>query len=191
VRFDALPPAVRERLSDEPIDELLAGTRTEEEIVGPGGLLADLTRPLVRRALSADLTEHLGYEPHQEPHGGIGNARNGTTPKTLVPNHRPMPIKTARDRNGTFEPQIMRKGQRRFQGFDDKILALYSRGAVGARHRGARRRDLRREGRPGSDQPRDRRVDGCPRLVAATAGRHLPGGTQHHGQPRRRPAEPR
>jgi putative transposase len=123
-----LPPGVRDRLSDELIDELLAGARTEEEIVGPGGLLADLTRRLVERALSAELTEHLGYEPHEEPPGGTGNARNGTTPKTLATEHGPVAIKTPRDRKSTFEPQIVRKGQRRFEGFDDKILALYSRG---------------------------------------------------------------
>src|SRR3954469_16442127 len=123
-----LPPGVRDRLSDELIDELLAGARTEEELVGPGGLLADLTRRLVERALSAELTDHLGYEPHQEPPGGTDNARNGTTPKTLATEHGPVPIKAARDRNGSFEPQIVRKGQRRFQGFDEKILALYSRG---------------------------------------------------------------
>jgi putative transposase len=110
------------------IDELLAGARTEEEIVGPGGLLADLTRRLVERAMSAELTEHLGYEPHQEPPGGTDNARNGTTPKTLVTEHGPVQVKTPRDRNASFEPQIVRKGQRRFQGFDDKILALYARG---------------------------------------------------------------
>jgi putative transposase len=123
-----LPPGVRDRLSDELIDELLAGARSEEELVGPGGLLADLTRRLVERALSAELTEHLGYEPHQEPPGGTDNARNGTTPKTLATEHGPVPIKAARDRNGSFEPQIVRKGQRRFAGFDEKILALYSRG---------------------------------------------------------------
>jgi putative transposase len=123
-----LPPGVRDRLSDELIDELLAGARTEEEIVGPGGLLADLTRRLVERALSAELTEHLGYEPHEEPPGGTGNARNGTTPKTLATEHGPVAIKSPRDRKSTFEPQIVRKGQRRFEGFDDKILALYSRG---------------------------------------------------------------
>jgi putative transposase len=128
VPVDELPPAVRERLPDELIDELLAGARTEEEIVGPGGLLADLTRRLVERALSAELTDHLGYEPHQEPPGGTGNARNGTTPKTLVTEHGPVPIKAPRDRKGTFEPRLVRKGQRRFQGFDDKILALYARG---------------------------------------------------------------
>jgi putative transposase len=126
--FVELPPEVRERLSEELIDELLAGARTEEEIVGPGGLLADLTRRLVERAMSAELTEHLGYEPHQEPPGGAGNTRNGGTPKTLATEHGPVRIKTPRDRDSTFEPQIVRKGQRRFEGFDDKILALYSRG---------------------------------------------------------------
>jgi putative transposase len=123
-----LAPEVRDRLSDELIDELLAGARTEEEIVGPGGLLADLTRRLVERALSAELTDHLGYEPHQEPPGGTGNTRNGTMPKTLVTERGPVRVKTPRDRKASFEPQIVRKGQRRFQGFDDKILALYSRG---------------------------------------------------------------
>src|SRR4051794_8325971 len=123
-----LPPEVRDRLSDEVIDELLAGARTEEEIVGPGGLLADLTRRLVERAMSAELTEHLGYARHHEPPGGAGNTRNGSTPKTLVTEHGAVRIKTPRDRTGTFEPQLVRKGQRRFEGFDDKILALYSRG---------------------------------------------------------------
>lgn len=120
--------AVRDRLSDEVIDELLAGARTEEEIVGPGGVLAQLTKRLVERAMSAELTEHLGYEPHQEPPGGTGNTRNGSTAKTLATEHGPVEIETPRDRNATFEPQIVRKGQRRFEGFDDKILALYSRG---------------------------------------------------------------
>ena len=119
---------MRDRLSDELIDELLAGARTEEEIVGPGGLLADLTHRLVERAMAAELTEHLGFERHQEPPGGSGNTRNGSTPKTLVTEHGPAAIKTPRDRKGSFEPQIVRKGPRRFEGFDDKILALYSRG---------------------------------------------------------------
>ena len=116
------------RLSDAVIDELLAGAGTEEEIVGPGGLLAQLTKRLVERALEVELTDHLGYEPHQEPPGGTGNARNGSTPKTLITDNGPVRIDTARDRDGSFEPKIVRKRQRRFQGFDDKILALYSRG---------------------------------------------------------------
>ena len=72
-----LPLELREQLSEEVIDRLLAGARTEEEIVGPGGVLAQLTKRLVERALSVELTEHLGYEPHQEPPGGTGNTRNG------------------------------------------------------------------------------------------------------------------
>src|SRR6266699_3193225 len=122
------PGEVRDRLADEVIDELLAGARSEEEIVGPGGVLAQLTKRLVERALSAELTEHLGYEPHQEPPGGTGNTRNGSTPKTLATEHGAVRIETPRDRQGSFEPQVVKKGQRRFEGFDDKILALYSRG---------------------------------------------------------------
>jgi putative transposase len=119
-----LPREVRERLSDE----LLAGARSEQEIVGPGGLLADLTRRLVERAMDAELTDHLGYEAHQAPPGGAGNTRNGGTPKTLHTEHGSVQIKTPRDRDGSFEPQLVRKGQRRFQGFDEKIIALYARG---------------------------------------------------------------
>jgi putative transposase len=116
------------QVSDEVIDQLLAGARTEEEIAGPGGVLAQLTKRLVERALEVELTEHLGYEPHAEPPGGAGNQRNGSTPKTLITDQGKVPIDAPRDRNGSFEPKIVRKRQRRFVGFDEKILALYSRG---------------------------------------------------------------
>jgi putative transposase len=109
------------------IDELLAGVRSEEEIVGPGGVLAQLTKWLVERAMSVELAEHLGYEPYQEPPGGAGNTHNGSTAKTIATEHGPVRIETPRDRKGSFEPQIIRTGQRRFEGVDDKILALYSR----------------------------------------------------------------
>ena len=107
---------------------MLAGARTEEQITGRGGLLSQLTKRLVERALEVELTDHLGYEPHLEPPGGAGNTRNGSTPKTLITEHGEVRIETPRDRAGTFEPQIVRKRQRRFEGFDDKILALYGRG---------------------------------------------------------------
>src|SRR6266702_2155772 len=123
-----LPGEVRDRLPAEVIDELLAGAWSEEGIVGAGGVRAGWTRGLVERAMSAELSEHLGFEPHQEPPGGTGNTRNGSTAKTLATEHGPVRIETPRDRKGSFEPQIVRKGQRRFEGFDDKILALYSRG---------------------------------------------------------------
>ena len=116
------------RISDEVIDELLAGASTEEEIAGPGGLLAELTKRLVERAMEVEITDHLGYEPHCEPPGGAGNTRNGSTPKTLITEHGPVRVETPRDRSGSFEPKIVKKRQRRFQGFDEKILALYSRG---------------------------------------------------------------
>jgi putative transposase len=125
---ERLPDEVRERLSDELIDGLLAGARGEEEIVGPGGLLADLTRRLVERAMDAELTEHLGYEHSQPPPGGAGNTRNGSTPKTLATEHGPVRIEAPRDRKGSFAPQIVPKGKRRFAGFDEKIIALYARG---------------------------------------------------------------
>ncbi len=123
-----LAEEVKALLPDALIDELLAGARTEQEIAGPGGLLGQLTKRLVERAMEVELTDHLGYEPHQEPPGGAGNTRNGSTSKTLLTESGEVGIDTPRDRAGTFEPQIVRKRQRRFEGFDEKILALYSRG---------------------------------------------------------------
>jgi putative transposase len=123
-----VPDDIRRQLPDDVVDELLAGAKTEEEIVGPSGLLSQLTKRLVERALEVELTDHLGYERHQEPPGGAGNTRNGSTPKTLSTEHGPVDVRTPRDRDGSFEPQLVRKRQRRFEGFDEKILALYSRG---------------------------------------------------------------
>jgi putative transposase len=124
-----LPDEMREKLPDELVDELLAGAKTEEEIFGQGGLFSQLTKRLVERAMEVELTDHLGYDPHMEPPGGTGNSRNGKgKPKTLVTEHGPVSIRAARDRDGSFEPKIVRKRQRRFEGFDEKILALYSRG---------------------------------------------------------------
>jgi putative transposase len=123
-----VPDDLRGKLPDGLVDELLAGAKTEEKIVGPGGLLSQLTKRLVERALEVELTDHLGYERHQEPPGGAENTRNGSTAKTLSTEHGPVGIRTPRDRDGSFEPKLVRKRQRRFEGFDEKILALYSRG---------------------------------------------------------------
>jgi putative transposase len=120
--------AVDEVLTDEIVDQLLAGAKTPGEINGPDGLLKQLTRRFVERAMETELTDHIGYEPHQEPPGGAGNTRNGSTPKTLLTDHGEVQINTPRDRDGSFEPQMVKKGQRRFEGFDDKIIALYARG---------------------------------------------------------------
>src|SRR6202042_3896049 len=109
-----LADEVKALLPDELIDELLAGARAEEEIAGTGGLLGQLTKRLVERAMEVELTDHLGYEPHQEPPGGAGNTRNGSTPKRLLTEHGEVQINTPRDRAGSFSPKIVRKRQRRF-----------------------------------------------------------------------------
>ncbi len=123
--LDRLEPP---ELPDELIDELLAGAKTPAEITGPDGLLQRLTKRLVERAMDAELSEHLGYERGQAPPGGVGDARNGITPKTVYTGHGSVRIAQPRDRAGSFEPQIVRKHQRRFDGFDEKIVAMYARG---------------------------------------------------------------
>ena len=127
-----------ERIPDEVIDQLQAGASTEREIAGPGGVLAQLTKRLVERAMEVELTEHVGYEPHAEPPGGAQNTRNGTSPKRLIGEHGEVQIDAPRDRDGSFSPKIVRKRQRRFEGFDDKILALYARGWFRAANRAPR-----------------------------------------------------
>src|SRR5579875_1023685 len=125
---DPLADRVKELLPNELIDQLMAGAKSGEEITGQGGLLSQLTKRMVERAMEVELTDHLGYEPHSEPPGGTGNTRNGSTPKRLLTDSGEVQINTPRDRDGSFEPKIVRKRQRRFEGFDDKILALYARG---------------------------------------------------------------
>lgn len=114
--------------SDELIDQLLAGYKSPEDLTGKEGILKQLTARLVERALESEVTEHLGYDKHDPSGRGTGNSRNGTTEKTLATDHGPVTITVPRDRNGTFEPQLVKKRQTRFTGFDEKILALYARG---------------------------------------------------------------
>ena len=118
----------RPELSDELIDELLAGATTAQEIAGPDGLLRQLTRRLLERALEAEISEHLGYPAGHAPPGGAGNARNGRPAKTVLTDQGPVRIRAPRDRRGTFEPQIVGKRQTRWVGFDEKVIALYARG---------------------------------------------------------------
>jgi putative transposase len=113
--LQAMEGDLRSKLPDEPVDELLAGANSEEEIVGPGGVLSQLTRRLVERAMEVELTDHLGYERHQEPAGGAGNTRNGSTSKRLSTEHGPVEVRTPRDRDGSFEPKSSER-QRRFEG---------------------------------------------------------------------------
>ena len=115
-------------ISEEVLDALLAGASTAEEIAGPDGVLAQLTRRLLNRALEVELSEHLGYPPGQAPPGGAGNARNGQPHKTVRSDQGPLRIRSPRDRQGTFEPQIVKKRQTRWVGFDEKVISLYARG---------------------------------------------------------------
>jgi putative transposase len=110
----------------ELLDELLKGVSTQEQMFGPDGLLKRLTGKLVERALKAELDFHLTEE--KETSGGTGNRSNGSSSKTLLTEQGPVPIEVARDRTGTFEPQLVPKHSRRIKGLDDKILALYARG---------------------------------------------------------------
>jgi len=116
------------KIRREVLDELLAGYSKPEDLTGPEGLLKRLTGALVERALEAELTNHLGYEEHAVEGRGSGNSRNGCGTKTLQTEQGPLPIQVPRDRNGTFEPHIVKKHQRRFDGFDDKIMGMYARG---------------------------------------------------------------
>ena len=110
------------------LDELLANYQKPEDIIGENGLLKQLTKALLERAMSAELTDHLGYSKHDPAGNNSGNSRNGTTTKTLKGEFGEMPLETPRDRRGTFEPRMIAKGQTRFTGFDDKIISMYSRG---------------------------------------------------------------
>ena len=171
-----LDPLEPPELPDELIDELLAGAKTPAEITGPDGLLQRLTKRLVERAMDAELSEHLGYERGQAPPGGVGDARNGITPKTVYTGHGSVRIAQPRDRAGSFEPQIVRKHQRRFDGFDEKIVAMYARG-MSVRDIQAHLAELalRRRGRPRPDLPRHRfRPRRRPRVAGPALGGRLP-----------------
>jgi putative transposase len=110
------------------IDQLLVDYKKPEDIIGENGLLKQLTKALLERALNAELTEHVGYEKHDPAGHNSGNSRNGKSTKGLKGDFGEIELETPRDRNGSFEPKIVSKGQTRFTGFDDKIISMYSRG---------------------------------------------------------------
>ncbi|AZU16708.1 transposase [Xanthomonas citri pv. fuscans] len=99
-----------------------------EDLIGENGLLKQLTKRLVERALDAEMTEHLGHDKHEPVANAAGNTRNGRSRKTLKGEFGELPIEIPRDRHGSFAPQLIPKHQTRWAGFDDKILSLYARG---------------------------------------------------------------
>jgi putative transposase len=134
----------RERLEGLLPDDALQDALKDlepEQITGPGGLLSQLAGRVIETALGAELSEHLGYPPGQAPPGGAGNHRNGHTAKTVQTELGPVPVKTPRDRQGSFEPKLVGKRQTRLAGLDEKILALYA-GGMTVRDIEAHLRDL-------------------------------------------------
>jgi putative transposase len=119
------PPVVGPELADQLLARAEAGG---VELLGPDGLLSQVTKAVLERALGEEMTAHLGYEKHDPAGRGSGNSRNGSTGKTLLTDVGAVELAVPRDRNGSFDPQIVRKGQTRLDGFNDRIIALYARG---------------------------------------------------------------
>ena len=115
-------------ISKEVLDELLSGVENANDLLGDQGLMKELKVRLMERMLGAELTEHLGYEPGATPAIEQGNRRNGSARKTVKGNDGALPIDVPRDRAGSFEPELIKKGQTRIDGMDDKIIGLYAAG---------------------------------------------------------------
>ena len=115
-------------ITPEVLDQILKDYEKPEDLLSDNGLLQQLTKALLERALNGELTHHLGYEKHDPVGNNSGNSRNGTTPKVVKGKRGQVEIEVPRDRNGEFEPQLVKKNQKRFDGLDEKIISLYSRG---------------------------------------------------------------
>lgn len=110
------------------LDQLMAGYAKPEDLTAPDGLLNQLKKALIERAMQAELTHHLGYAPGDAPPVDQPNRRNGQSLKTVRTDDGPVEVAIPRDREGTFEPALIPKHHRHFNGFDDKILSMYARG---------------------------------------------------------------
>src|SRR5213595_754940 len=115
-------------IPDELIDQLLGEYEGPEQLTGPDGLINQLRKRLIERAAGAELEQHLGYPPGGEPLEGQPNRRNGLSEKTLRTVDGPVRVELPRDRDASFEPRIVPKHTRSFDGFDEQILALYAGG---------------------------------------------------------------
>lgn len=126
--IEMIDPVTGEIIDEKQIAEQLLTQAKEQgvSLVGPGGLLGGLTKTVLETALEAEMTEHLGYEKHQVTDSE--NARNGTRSKTVLTEVGPVEIEVPRDRDGSFEPKIVRKRQRRLDGIDEIVLSLTARG---------------------------------------------------------------
>ena len=120
--------AKKHAVPEELLSGLLADYKKPEDLIGENGLLKQLTKLLVEKALDAELSEHLGHGKNEPVANEAGNTRNGKSRKTLKGEFGELPIEVPRDRHGTFEPQLIPKHQTRWAGVDDKSLSLYARG---------------------------------------------------------------
>ena len=155
-------------ISKELLDELLKGVERPEDLLGEAGLMKELKIKLMERMLGAELTAHLGYEEGKEAPPGQHNRRNGTSTKVLKGQDGEIPVAVPRDRDSSFEPELVKKGQTRIDGMDDKIIHCPAgdlqsksaeRGPLRGRadcegHSGPPARSLWPEGFAGPDQPR-------------------------------------
>lgn len=119
---------MKPKIKDELLDELLKNYTNPKDLIGPQGILTELKQRLISRVLDSELTTHLGYEKHEQKASKQNNARNGHRPKTLRSDDGELIVKVPRDRNGDFSPELIPKHQRHFNGFDEAIISLYSRG---------------------------------------------------------------
>jgi putative transposase len=128
---EGFAPEPQERdmaIPKEVLDQLIADYKKPEDLIGENGLLKQLTKALLERAMQAEMTDHLGY-PRNAPEGkNSGNSRNGSYKKKLKGDFGELDVAVPRDRNGSFDPVIVPKGETRFRGFDDKIISMYARG---------------------------------------------------------------
>ena len=115
-------------ISDKLIDQLLEGCDSPDDILGEAGLLKQLTKKVAERALNAEMEQHLGYAKHAPEGKNSGNSRNGKSSKKLRSVHGEIELDIPRDRNGSFEPKLVKKGEKQLNGFDDRIISLYARG---------------------------------------------------------------
>jgi putative transposase len=115
-------------IKDELLDQLMKGLDKPEDLLGDKGLLQELKKALIEKVLGAELTHHLGYERGDPAGRGTGNSRNGKSKKMVRDKDGQVEISVPRDRQGTFEPQLIKKGQTRIKGFDQKVISMYARG---------------------------------------------------------------
>ena len=161
---DGQPPAGRPLVDDELADQLLGKAQAEgADLLGPDGLLSQVTKAVLERALAEEMTGHLGYDKHDPAGRGSGNNRNGSTGKTVLTDIGAVDLAVPRDRNGTFEPQIVREGQTRLNGFNERIIALYAQGMT--------TRDIRAHLREMYD------VEVSPDLISRVTARHAAAGS--------------